>query len=78
MKHELDLIKKKAVIVMDSTTNQEAASCLVDIAKLANKCLNIVNQIENNVAAISKDTQQTTTKLLIIKYLTSHNLGKEK
>lgn len=78
MKHELDLIKKKAIIVMDSITDQEAASCLVDITKLADKCLNIVNQIENNVAAISTDTQQTTTKLLIIKYLTSHNLGKEK
>lgn len=73
MKYELDLIKKKVVTIMDSTTDAKVATCLVDITKLANKCLDRVDQMDHNLEAIFANTRQTTIKLRMIQKIGNGN-----
>ena len=63
MRHELNLIKNKAVVATNCTTNEKATACLLDIIKLSEACLEAMDSIDTNIASLALDTRRVTTDI---------------
>ena len=63
MRHELEVIKKKAILAMNCTTNEKATVCLLDIIKLSEACLEAMDSVDTNIASITLDTHRVTTDI---------------
>lgn len=63
MRHELEVIKKKAILAMNCTTNEKATVCLLDIIKLSEACLEAMDSVDTNIASIALDTRRVTTDI---------------
>ena len=64
MRHELDLIKKKAIMAKTFTLpNEKAMECLLDIIRLSEACLEAMDSIDTNITSLAIDTRRVTTDI---------------
>lgn len=63
MEYEIDLIKKKATVALDYTTNQEVTSYLMDIIKLADACSGAIAAINIDLTSVCLNIQRVTTDM---------------
>lgn len=63
MRHELKLIKKKAILAMNCAPNEKTTVCLLDIIKLSEACLEAMDSIDTNIASLALDTRRVTTDI---------------
>ena len=63
MLHEIDLINKKAITILNATTNQKTKTLLIDIVDLSNACLKAINNIDTNLTDICLSIRRVTTDI---------------
>lgn len=60
MRYELGLIKKKAILVMDSVEDQETETHLINIVKLVDGCMTAIDKINKNTTYLALDIRRIT------------------
>lgn len=63
MRYELELIKKKAIVAENSTMNETAIGCLLDIIRLSEACLETMDHIDTNITDLALDVRRVTTDI---------------
>lgn len=63
MRYEIDLIKRKAKTIMNTTIDQKTKTLLIDIVKLSDACLSEINSIDNNLTDICLGMRRVTTDI---------------
>ena len=66
MRFELELIRKKALFAKDSAVyhcneHEEVTACLVDIIKLSNVCLKVMEDIDSNITRLAQNTRRVSS-----------------
>ena len=63
MRYDIDLIKRKAKTIMNTTADQKTKTFLIDIIKLSDACLNEINSIDNNLTDICLGMRRVTADI---------------